>query len=212
VSEEQQAQRASEPEPPLDDRRRRRALWLLAIAAVVFLALWGWTELRLRAAQEVLETLEAEKGVLDGQVRRERLRDRLQTRRSGTTAAGLVRVNMTEPGVDDGAMGRILIDFAGERVFGVFDDLDPDTSGMTYQLWFVPSGRAPEGIGRVSFDEHGDGLLAASGISTEATTGVFRLTLEAQGGALMPSGPEILRGTLELDDDEGEEGDGEESE
>jgi hypothetical protein len=206
VSEEQQAQQTNEPDP-LDHRRRRRAQWLLAMAAVVFFAMWGWTELRLRAARETLRTLEAEM-VLDGQVRRERLRDRLQTRRSGTAAAGLVRVNMTEPGVDDGAKGRVFIDYTVDRVFGFFEDLDPGTGGMTYQLWFVPSGRPPESIGRVSFDEHGDGLLAASDISTEATTGVFRLTLEPQGGALMPSGPEILRGTLELDDDQ-EQGEGE---
>lgn len=197
-------------EPQASDRRRRRAQWLLAIAAVVAFALWGWTELRLRASREALHTLEAEMGVLDGQVRRERLRDRLQTRRSGTAVAGLVRVDMTQPDEDDGAKGRLFIDYAGDRVFGFFDGLDPSAGGMTYQLWFVPSGRPPQSIGRVRFDPDGDGVLAASEISAEATPGVFRVTLEPQGGALMPSGPEILRGSLDLDEDTEDADDGSE--
>jgi hypothetical protein len=195
----QPAPELREPEAPA--RRRRRAQWLLAIAAVVFVALWGWTELRLRASREALHTLEAEMGVLDGQVRRERLRDRLQTRRSGTAVAGLVRVDMSQPDEDDGAKGRVFVDYAGDRVFGFFDGLDPSAGGMTYQLWFVPSGHPPQSIGRVSFGAHGDGVLAASEISAEAIPGIFRLTLEPQGGALMPSGPEILRGSLDFDEE-----------
>lgn len=34
--------------------------WLLAIAAIVFLAMWGWRELSMRAARERVESREAE--------------------------------------------------------------------------------------------------------------------------------------------------------
>ncbi len=173
-----------------------RLAWFFAISTLLFLALWAWTELRLQAEREITRSVEAEKNVLEGETQRLSVREQLRGRRTGIALSKPLKVSMTS--ADEGATtrGRVYLDAGSGRVFGFFEGMDASRPGMTYQLWFQPVGGAPGSVGTVEFDEEGDGVVAASGFPPNQSAGQFVLTLEQSGGALVPTGPDVLRGEL----------------
>ena len=179
------------------DRGRSRLTWFFALAALLFLALWAWSELRLRAERELTRTVEAEKNVLEGEARHAGIRDRLKGRRSGAPLEAPTKVVMSPVGDSEGPGGRIFIDGSSGRIFGFFERLDTSREGLTYQLWFRPVAGPPESVGTVAFDAEGDGIVTSPGLPADHVTGEFVLTLEHTGGALVPTGPDVLRGALE---------------
>lgn len=178
-------------------RVRERLTLVFALAAVLFLALWAWTELRLRAEREITRSVEAEKSMLEGEARRSGIRDRLRGRRTGMSLDALTKVAMTPADESVEARGRVYVEGGSGRVFGFFQGLDDSRPGMSYQLWFRPVSAAPESVGTVVFDEDGDGIVTSTGLPADSVTGEFVLTLEQSGGALVPTGPDVLRGSLE---------------
>lgn len=173
-----------------------RLTFLFALAAVMFLALWAWTELRLRAEREITRSVEAEKTVLEGEARRSGLREQLRSRRTGTALADLVMARMSPADESVESKGRVYVDMGSGRVFGFFEGLDSSRPGMTYQLWFRPVSGPPESIGTVTFDDEGDAIITGSGFPADHVTGEFVLTLEQAAGALVPTGRDVLRGRL----------------
>lgn len=177
---------------------REKLTLVFAMAALLFLALWAWTELRLRAEREITRSVEAEKSVLEGEAnRRSGIRSSLRGRRTGITGGGLSKVAMSPANESVEARGRVYVESGSGRVFGFFEGLDESRPGMTYQLWFRPVGDPPESVGTVAFDEEGDGIVTSTGLPADSVTGEFVLTLEQAGGALVPTGPDVLRGSLE---------------
>lgn len=175
-----------------DRTRSKRLTRVLALMSVLFLALWAWTEMRLRAEREETRSVAAEKGTLEGESHRSAFREKLESRRSGGEP-DISKVVMQPPGESGDISGRVFVDHTSGRVFGLFRGLDGARSGMTYQLWFYPERGAPVSMGQVGVDEEGEGV-AASTETVQSPTGEFRLTLEQSGGALVPTGQEILRG------------------
>lgn len=188
--------REHETKTEVRDDGGSRLTWLATFAAVLFLALWGWTELRLRAEREAARSIEAEKGTLEGAVQRSAFRDKLHQRRSGIAMPELARVRLAPQDSKAEARGNLFIDHGSGRVFAFFEGLDASSRGMTHQLWFSPVGGPPESLGRFESDETGEAVLTTSNFPPEAASGEFRLTLEQAGGALVPTGREILRGSL----------------
>lgn len=167
----------------------------------MFLALWAWSELRLRAEREITRSIEAEKSVLEGEARRSGIRAQLTGRRTGISLEALRKVVMSPADDSVEAEGRIFVDGANGRIFGFFEGLDTSREGLTYQLWFRPVDDPPESVGTVAFDEEGDGIVTSPGLPADHVTGDFVLTLEHTGGALVPTGPDVLRGSLEREGD-----------
>lgn len=176
---------------------REKLTLVFAMGALLFFALWAWTELRLRAEREITRSVEAEKSVLEGEANRRSLRSSLRGRRTGIAGDGLSKVAMSPANESVEARGRVYVESGSGRVFAFFEGLDESRPGMTYQLWFRPVGDPPESVGTVIFDEEGDGIVTSTGLPAESVTGEFVLTLEQAGGALVPTGPDVLRGSLE---------------
>lgn len=188
--------RGGETDRP-DERSQKRITWFFALVALLLLALWAWTELRLRAEREVTRSVQAEKSVLEGEAQRSGIRERLRDRRTGISLATLSKIAMSPADESSDAKGRVYVDGGSGRVFGFFEGLDVSRTGMSYQLWFQPVNDPPESVGTVVFDDEGDGIVTSTGLAPDYVTGQFVLTLEQEGGALVPTGPDVLRGTLD---------------
>lgn len=187
---------AREADPP-KDRAQARLIWFFALTTLLFLALWAWTELRLRAEREITRSVEAEKSVLEGEAQLSGMRERFRSRRTGISLAGLSKVTMSAVEQDAEARGRVYLDGTSGRIFGFFEGLDTSRGEMTYQLWLRPVENPPESVGTVTFDQDGEGIVTSTGLPPGNVTGEFVLTLEQSGGALVPTGRDILRGSLE---------------
>jgi anti-sigma-K factor RskA len=77
----------------------------------------------------------------------------------------------------------------------VASNLPPLDPGMSYQLWFVPEGGAPASAGVFWPDAKGNAtmMMPLAPIPPKAPK-AFAVTVEADGGAPAPTGPEVLVG------------------
>ncbi|MDX1582628.1 MAG: anti-sigma factor [Thermoanaerobaculia bacterium] len=174
-----------------------RFTWISLLAALLFLSLWAWAELRLRAARDEARSIAARAGALESEARPS-VRDRIDHEISKGEPPRLEKVMMSSVSDEEiDAEGRIYVDPDDGRVFGFIHGLDPSVPGMTYQLWYLPDDAPPEGLGRLVFDEEGEAVVTSTGFPAESTSGEFSLTLEHASGALAPTGREILQGNFE---------------
>ncbi len=177
--------RAITMERPLPSSRPR---WLLTAAAAAFLlALWGITELRVRALRE--ETL-----ALRAQVDQLTL-ERAQLAETMAALSGSTRtIPMSGQAAAPKADGHVFLDTVQHRAFAFFHALPENPAGKTYQLWIMRADQpGPQSGGVFNADARGNASLALQNLSVETIAG-FAVTLEPKGGAPAPTGEKFLVG------------------
>ena len=108
----------------------------LAAAAILFLALWGWRELAIRAAQERTASRDAEIRRLT--VENTRLADQVARLNFEITVFGMQGTKaftVTAPG--NGA-ARVFVNRQGQGV-AIIDNLPENAAEKSYELWVVRS-------------------------------------------------------------------------
>lgn len=175
--------------------RQMKPVWWLAAAALFFLALWGWSELRLRMIRMEIEELQASKTGLDEERRR--------LERQNQTLAGLLDV-LASPatttfalkGEQAAASARVFIDVAQSRAMIFFRGLPPNDEDQSYQLWISRAGASePSTAGVFDIDENGEGQLTIEPMPALNQVKTLMVTLEPRGGSPSPAGPRFLSGT-----------------
>jgi hypothetical protein len=167
--------------------------WWLAVAAILFLALWMWREVGIRVARETLRSERAEiveltsgKNVLTTQ--KEKLSEEL-----GVISAPGVRV--VELHSRDGkASARLFIDAATHRGVLLATGLAESSSGSDYQLWvYGADPAAAKNAG--TFDATPDhSSLTINDLPTDLKS--VAVTLEKNGGSDKPGATVMLSGTI----------------
>jgi hypothetical protein len=186
--------------PPLWAAPRRRP-WPLALAAALVLVLGGlsgWL-VQQRAEQEV--TIEALRSQLEGERRkaehataeaieaRQRV-DRMQANFSLVTAPAVTVSPLHPTGEPSRARGMLFVAPDHQHWYMAVHDLPPAAPGLDYQLWWV----AGEGtVSGGTFDTRTGEKMELSSETMPANTRDVIITLEAEGGAPRPTGPEVLR-------------------
>lgn len=177
--------------------RRMKPLWWLAAAALFFLALWGWSELRLRMVRMEIEELRASKTALDEERRR--------LERQNQTLAGLLEM-LASPTTRTFALkgeqaaatatARVFVDVNRGRAMVFFRGLPPNNEDQAYQLWISRTGASePASAGTFDTDENGDGQLTIEAMPAITVVRTLMVTLEPRGGSPSPTGPRFLSGT-----------------
>jgi hypothetical protein len=177
-----------------------RRSWPLALAASLALVLGGlsgWL-VQQRAAQEVtIETLRSE---LEGERRKadqalaeanqagQRM-ERMRTNFALVTAPA-VTVSPLHPTAEPSkARGMLFVAPDHQHWYMAVHDLPPAAPGRDYQLWWVADGGTFSGG---TFDTRPGEKMELSSETMPPDTRDVKITLEAEGGAQAPTGPEIL--------------------
>jgi hypothetical protein len=179
----------------------RRRSWPLALAASLALVLGGlsgWL-LQQRAAQDVtIETLQAE---LEGERRKtqqalaeatqvSQRMERMRTNFALVTAPAMTVSPLHPVGEPSRARGMLFVAPDHQHWYMAVHDLPPAPAGSDYQLWWKADGGTFSGG---TFDTRpGEKMELSSETMPENTRDVL-ITLEAEGGAQAPTGPEVLR-------------------
>lgn len=179
-----------------------RRSWPLALAASLALVLGGlsgWL-VQQRAAQEVtIETLRSE---LEGERRKSeqalaeanqvsQRMERMRTNFALVTAPAVTVSPLHPTGEPSQARGMLFVAPDHQHWYMAVHDLPPAAPGRDYQLWWVADGGRTFSGG--TFDTRAGEKMELSSETMPPDIRGVKITLEAEGGAQAPTGPEILR-------------------
>lgn len=169
--------------------RRMKPVWWLAMAALFFLALWAWSELRIRTLRSNVAEMESRHASVEAEnTRLTRQKEVLSSTVRTLTAPDTRVFSLTGP---NGASARLFVDRSG-RVSGYISGLQATAAEKTYQVWVSRAGvRQPEAVGTFDANDRGEGRVSADVASPETIRTVV-VTLEPKGGSTQPSGSRVL--------------------
>ena len=177
---------------PVRRRRGAPSRWLAA-AAVLFLALFAWSELRVRALREEMRTLQAETASARG------LATTAGPGAEGTVtdspmativSTGMV-MQLEGKGSASAASARAFIEPEGGKGLFVYSGLPSAPQAHAYQLWVLHADAPPTGLATFSPEEGGAGRVEMENL--QAPVG-FAVTIEPAGGVPAPTGEMVLEG------------------
>ena len=175
--------------------RRRIPSWWFAAAAVFFLALFGWSELRLRALREEIHVLQREKEEiaalhmrLSGEM--QMVQERLDTVRSASQVFRLAGTADTSR-----ASASVFMDGTQRRAVVIFTNLEKNDASHSYQLWIIRGdSQPPMSAGVFDADDAGRAELQVKDMPVDVPIAGLAVTLEPRGGLPSPSGTILMQG------------------
>ncbi len=178
-------------------QRARRPAWWLATAATVFLALWGFTELRLRAIRGRIHELQAARQGLEESNRRlEEEKETLSATMRALTASQTQSIALAGQEVAPTASARVFLDPQNRRAFIFFHQLPPNPGDKSYQLWIIRADSPkPQPAGVFDVDERGEAQLSVQNLPVGKELKALAVTLEPRGGGKAPTGKMYLVGS-----------------
>lgn len=177
-------------------RHRPFFRWWLGAAALFFLALFGWSELRLRAEREDALQLQANLDRMTTENERLFRRGQRTATVASVLAAPKTAVFFLSSGETGEASARLFIDPESLHGYLFAHSLRPSKPSERYQLWAVPrDGSASKRIATFNVAPGGDAAAKIENVPSLQTLSGFVLTREAPTVA-SPAAKPILRSTL----------------
>lgn len=182
---------------PLLFRRSIRRPWLGTTAAVFFLALWGWSELRLRALKEEVKEVNASReNAVEEHRRVERTNKTLIDEVATLTAPRTRTIVLSGQQASPDATARVFLDVDKRRAFVFFHDLPASGRDKSYQLWILRADKPePQSVSVFEVDEKGEASIVLEHLPTATEIKGLAVTLEPRGGAPAPTGQKYLVGS-----------------
>jgi anti-sigma-K factor RskA len=180
--------------------RRRVRPWWLATAAIFFIALFAWSELRVRAEREKLAATQAAVRTLASEnellARKNAL---IAAQVAALSASGTRTIGLSGQEVAPAASARVFLDAPQRRAFVFFHNLPPNGEAKSYQLWIIPKNApAPQSIGVFDVDAAGEASMVIQNLPVATEIKALAVTLEPKGGLKAPSGKMVLMGSSSL--------------
>lgn len=177
---------------------RKGPQWWLAAAAVFFLALFGWSELRLRMMKERVAEVEAARdSVAEEKHRVVAENDRLAKQVETLTSSGTRLVALTGQSVAPQARARVFMNEEHRSAIVFFEALPPNPADKSYQLWVIRGDQpAPQPAGVFDASTDGKAQVVMKNLPVDTTIKAIAVTLEPKGGGAAPTGEKYLVGTL----------------
>ncbi|HVT44436.1 MAG TPA: anti-sigma factor [Thermoanaerobaculia bacterium] len=168
--------------------------WWLAAAAVYFVALFAWSELRVQAHREHLLALEATAQRLTEENQRlQRSTEALRTQIASIAGPQTSMIALAGRELAPSASGRVFLDAGSRRAFVFFHDLPPNAQDRSYQLWIIPKEPAsPMSAGVFDPGQDGRATLVVENLPAATEIQGLAVTVEPKGGVSAPSGAMIL--------------------
>jgi cell division protein FtsB len=173
----------------IDAERRFRWTPWLATAATMFLALWGWRELAIRAAREHVRSKDAE--IVQLQEENAKLRaqkQKLSAEMEALASKGTRTIALAGQQVSPSASARVFLEPQNHRAVVFFYDLPANASDKSYQLWIIRSDEPnPQSAGVFDVTNTGRATLALEHLPVDTQIKALAVTLEPRGGGAQPT-------------------------
>jgi len=163
--------------------------WWLATAATLFLALWGWRELSVRAAKSRIHDQEAtirqltnQNDLLASQ------REKLATEMAALAGADTRSIALTGQAASPSASARVFVEPKTRRAIVFFYNLPVNADDKSYQLWIIRADQPkPQSAGVFSVARDGQATVKVENLPTDVPIKAFAVTLETRGGVQQPT-------------------------
>lgn len=177
---------------------RTRPQWWLAAAALFFLALFGWSEMRLRTMREQIAEIEAARDSLAEENRRiADERRQLAGQVEQLSSSGTRMLTLVGQELAPQARARAFMNEKNRTALIFFEALPPNPPDKSYQLWIMRADRPqPQPAGVFSASEEGKAEVLIREFPAGTEVKALAVTLEPRGGADAPTGAKYLIGTL----------------
>lgn len=176
--------------------------WLLPAAAILAVALLGWSqmlllgqrekveqaELRARESAEQAERLAAEKRTLEAE------NQKLNSFVASMSASSTRTISLGGQPMAPAASARVFLDTAQRQAFVFFHDLPANPHDKSYQLWVIPAEGDPLGVGVFDVKENGTASMVLQNLPVATEIKALAVTMEPKGGLPAPSGQMYLMG------------------
>jgi hypothetical protein len=173
----------------IDARHRFGAKWWLASAAMLFLALWGWRELGVRAQREHLVSQDAELRRLNEEnaVLAER-NEKLNSEMAALASRETRTIALTGQQVSPSASARVFLEPSQRKAVVFFYNLPVNPTNKSYQLWIIRSDQPkPESAGVFDAGANGSATITVQNLPVSTEIKALAVTLEPRGGVDQPT-------------------------
>ncbi|HVE72636.1 MAG TPA: anti-sigma factor [Thermoanaerobaculia bacterium] len=156
--------------------------WWLVTAATLFLGLWGWRELDLRASREregvqrtVIARLQQQNGRLNAEI-------------AALASADTRTIALSGQEIAPAASAKVFLEPDRRRAIVFFHDLPANPGDKSYQLWIIRADQ-PEPMSAGVFDvtESGKASIVIENLPVSTEMKALAVTLEPKGGAPRPT-------------------------
>jgi cell division protein FtsB len=163
--------------------------WWLATAATLFLALWGWRELAIRAAKARIHDQEAQIQQLDEQnALLQAQKDKLSAEMSSLANADTRTIALTGQAISPSASARVFLEPAKRRAVVFFYNLPENGKDKSYQLWVIRADQPkPQSAGVFDVVNNGRASLTVENLPVATEIKALAVTLEPHGGVEQPT-------------------------
>jgi anti-sigma-K factor RskA len=171
--------------------RRRFAVrpWWLVTAATLFLALWGWRELAIRAARERIASQNAEiRELTEENQRLTQRNEKLSTEMTALASPGTRTIALAGQKVSPSASARVFLEPSVRRAVVFFYNLPTNPANKSYQLWIIRADQPkPQSAGVFDVSSSGNATLSIENLPVATEIKALAVTLEPKGGVEQPT-------------------------
>jgi anti-sigma-K factor RskA len=176
------------PDEEAEGERGFFSRWGLATAATLFLALWGWREIGIRAMREHVQSqqsdiqrLSNEKQVLELQ------REKLAAAVASLASANTQTIALTGAQMSPSASAKVFMDSDKHRAVVVFANLPKCPTDKSYQLWILRGDQPkPQSAGVFDVDK-GNATITIENLPVMTEIKGLAVTMEPRGGVEQPT-------------------------
>jgi anti-sigma-K factor RskA len=167
------------------EARHHFSPWWLATAATLFLALWGWREIGIRAAREHIAAQQAEIHSLS----EERNRLAAQNEKLASMASPETRtIALAGQEMSPSASARVFLDPTRRRAIVFFYNMPSNPGDKSYQLWIIRGDQPkPQSAGVFDVTASGSATLSVDNLPVMTEIRALAVTMEPRGGADQPT-------------------------
>jgi anti-sigma-K factor RskA len=156
--------------------------WWLATAATLFLALWGWRELDVRASRARETAQRAEIARLQQQ------NGRLSSEIAALASADTRTIALSGQEIAPRASAKVFLEPDRRRALVFFHDLPANAGDKSYQLWIIRAAEPkPVSAGVFDVTESGKASIVIENLPLETELKALAVTLEPKGGVAQPT-------------------------
>ncbi|HUP61107.1 MAG TPA: anti-sigma factor [Thermoanaerobaculia bacterium] len=172
-----------------EEAERRFNPWWLAVAATLFLALWGWREFGIRVARErdvsqraEIERLEHENALLNQRS------EKLSAEMAALAAADTRTISLSGQEVAPSASAKVFLEPSRRRAIVFFTNLPANPNDKSYQLWIIRADQPkPMSAGVFDVTQSGNASIVIENLPVATEIKALAVTLEPRGGVEQPT-------------------------